>query len=522
MLRGRENNYRLRTAPVMPTGKSFEPTKEAFFRTLVATAVDGIIVVDARGLVRFYNEACELLFGYKEDEVVGRNIKMLLPAPRRAGHDRLLSNHWDDGCERIAGIGREVEGRHKDQTTFAMYRSIGAGKLDGRKVFIWIVHGLADRKQADGAGEQSEARLRAILDTVPEAIVIIDEMGLIESFSPVASRLFGYAPAAVIGKNVKILMPSPYRDQHDGHLSHYRRDGEKRVIGKGRIVVGQRRDGSTFPMELAIGEVLGGGRRLFAGFMRDITERQHHLHELQTELLHVSRLSAMGQMTAAIAHELNQPLTAVTNYVKAAKRTLASMGIAPAQVARAQELMEKAANQTLRAGGIIRNLRDFVEKREGDRATENLNKVVEEAVALGFVGAADRNVKLCLDLDASLPSVTIDKIQIQQVLINLIRNSLEAMAATQQKELTLSTGSDEPGFARVTVADTGPGLAPDVSLRLFQPFVTTKEKGMGIGLTICQSIVDAHGGRIWARRDVRAGAAFCVRLPLAPRVEAAA
>ena len=362
---------------------------------------------------------------------------------------------------------------------------------------------------------QSEARFRSILATVPEAIITIDERGLIESFSPAAARLFGYAPDEVIGKNINILMPSPYREEHDSYLARYRATKEKHIIGKGRVVVGQRRDGTTFPMELAVGEVrLGADRHLFTGFIRDLTERQtteHRLQELQAELLHVSRVSAMNHMASALAHELNQPLSAITNYMNASIRTL-NAGSEPAQIARAREMMEKASAQTVRAGQIIQRLRSFIEKKDAVRTPENLNKVIEEALALGLVGVPDSNVRVRVVLAPDLPSVTIDKIQLQQVLINLIRNAVEAMQDMPTRELIVSTQASDD-IVQVSVLDCGPGLSEQVSRRLFQPFVTTKEKGMGLGLTICQSIIEAHAGRIWATTRDAGGAAFHFRLP---------
>src|SRR6185295_19242156 len=397
---------------------------DALFRALIATVVDGIIVIDAKGAIRIYNAACERLFGYRSGEVIGRNVKMLMPAPYHEEHDGYLSRFRATGEKRIIGIGREVVGQRQDGTTFPMYLSVGEGSLADQRIYVGIIHDLTERKKSDAALIEREARLSSILDTVPDAIVTINEVGAIESFSPAAIRLFGYAENEVVGKNVKMLMPQPYRDEHDGYLARYRETGEKRIIGVGRIVVGQRRDGSTFPLELAIGEVWIGPRRLFTGFIRDITETQgteHRLQELQSELLHVSRLSAMGQMASALAHELNQPLTAIMNYVKAAGRTLGM--VEHPQAARAKELMDKATTQTARAGQIIRHLRDFIEKRESSRTYENLNKVVEEAIALGLVGAAESNVKVHIELETDLDPVLIDKIHIQQVLINLIRNS---------------------------------------------------------------------------------------------------
>jgi two-component system, LuxR family, sensor kinase FixL len=503
----------------MPLNDKQTHSNDSLFHALIETAVDGIVVIDAGGLVQVYNSACQRLFGYSPDEIIGHNVKLLVPSPYHEGHDGYLTNYRNSGEKKIIGIGREVVGRRKDHSTFPMYLSVGEGELSGERIFLGIIHDLTERNSADDAVKEREARLRSILDTVPDAIVLIDETGTVESFSSAASRLFGYPSEDVVGENVKMLMPSPYREQHDNYLSHYRQTGERKVIGKGRIVVGLRRDGSTFPMELAVGEVLGGKRRLFTGFVRDLTERhgtEQRLQELQSELLHVSRLSAMGQMSAAIAHELNQPLTAILNYVKAAQQLLEKTGDTSRPIMSARDAVEKAASQTGRAGTIIQRLRDFVENREREKASESLNKTVEEAIALGFVGAADSNVKVKLTLDPAIPPVIIDKIQIQQVLINLIRNSIEAMADSVTRELTLSTSLGGPGFAQVTIRDTGPGLSSAVLASLFQPFVTTKDKGMGIGLTISQSIIEGHGGHISALQDGLPGAGFCMLLPLAP------
>ena len=356
-------------------------------------------------------------------------------------------------------------------------------------------HGdLTSYHEAESALREREARVRSILETVPGAIVTIDEEGIIESFSASATRLFGYEPEEAIGQNVKILMPFPYH-------------------GTGSVVVGRRHDGTTFPMELLIGEAWIGERRLFTAYVRDITEHQvaqQRLQELQSELLHVSRLSAMGQMASTLAHELNQPLSAIANYVKASHRMLDA--IDDPRKGRIQETMTKASEQTIRAGEIIRRLRDYVEKRQTTRTWENLNKVVEEALALGLIGAAETNVKVRATLDPALPPVAIDKVQIQQVLINLIRNAIEAMRAAPTRVLSITTRLDEGEFVQVGIADTGPGLAEEVAARLFQPFVTTKKAGMGVGLTICQSIIEGHGGRIWATANETGGVTFWFRL----------
>jgi two-component system sensor kinase FixL len=363
---------------------------------------------------------------------------------------------------------------------------------------------------------EREARLRSILETAPDAILVIDERGLIESFSPAAERLFGYAPGDVIGKNVSILMPSPYHERHDGYIQHYLETGERRIIGIGRIVVGQRKDGSAFPIELSVGEAMISGKRHFTGFIRDLSERQlteNRLHELQLELLHVSRLSDVGQMASTLAHELNQPLAAIVNYVQATRRLLQAEAVAVSP--KITEVMDKAVVQAARAGEIIRHLRGFIQRGEAERQIEELNNVVEEATALALVGAKESSINVRWVLGTEPMPVLIDKVQIQQVVFNIIRNSVEAMSEHPlPRDLVVTTGLVGKDTAQISIADTGPGLAPKVMAQLFQPFVTTKERGMGLGLSICKTIIDSHSGRLWASPNAKRGATFYVALPI--------
>ena len=354
-----------------------------------------------------------------------------------------------------------------------------------------------------------EAHLQSILDTVPEAMIVIDERGVMHSFSSAAERLFGYAADEVLGENVSMMMPPPYRENHDDYIERYLRTGEKRIIGTGRVVVGARKDGSIFPMELAVGEMRSDKARFFTGFIRDLTERQEveaRLQELQSELVHISRLTALGEMASALAHELNQPLSAIANYMKGSRRLLRDRTDEQSLLIR--EAMDKAAEQSLRAGEIIRRLRDFVARGETERRIESLKKLLEEASALALVGTRDRGVRVIYRFDPGLDLVLVDKVQIQQVILNLVRNAIESMEQSDRRELTIATERDPDGMAAVRITDTGTGISPDVASQLFQPFITTKPHGLGVGLSISRTIVESHGGRITVEPNPQGGTVF--------------
>jgi two-component system sensor kinase FixL len=353
-----------------------------------------------------------------------------------------------------------------------------------------------------------EAHLESILATVPDAMIVIDERGIIQSFSSAAERLFGHRAEEVIGQNIKMMMPSPYRESHDGYLERYLRTGEKRIIGIGRVVVGERKDGSTFPMELAVGE-MKSSTRFFTGFIRDLSERQRteaRLQELQSELVHISRLTAMGEMASALAHELNQPLSAIVNYLKGSRRILENKPDGDSQVVR--DAIDKAAEQSLRAGNIIRRLRDFVARGESERRIESVKKLIEEASALALVGAKDQGVRVRFDFDPALDFVLADKVQVQQVVLNLMRNAIEAMEHSKRRELTISTSPAADGMLVVEVSDTGSGIAPEIREQLFQPFVTSKATGMGVGLSISRTIIEGHGGQVSVHDNPGGGTVF--------------
>ena len=479
---------------------------------IVQSSEDAIISKTLEGRVTSWNKAAEGIFGYTAEEMLGQPISLLASTGHADEMRRIL--------DRIREGGRvdhyETERRRKDGKIIQIALTVSpirdqAGRVVGASK---IARDITEEKLAASALSEREAHLHSILDTVPDGMVVIDERGIIQSFSATAERMFSYTAEEARGRNVSMLMPSPYRENHDGYIARYLATGERRIIGLGRVVAGQRKDGSTFPMELSVGEVQGERHRLFTGFVRDLTERQRTLkrvQELQSELLHVSRLTEMGQMAAALAHEINQPLTAATNYAEAAHLLLSGSDSTSAR--RTGAAIDNALGQMNRATQIIRRLRDFVRKGEPQQRAEDIAKIVEEAAALALIGAKERGVKVQLRAAPQLPQVLIDKVHIQQVVVNLMRNAIEAMEGSDRRELTISTEMIEDGLIRISIADTGPGIAPEVAGRLFQPFVTTKAQGMGVGLSICRSIVEAHSGRLWVEANPEGCTIFRFTVP---------
>ena len=364
-----------------------------------------------------------------------------------------------------------------------------------------------------------EAHLRSILATVPDAMVVIDERGTILSFSAAAEKLFGYAEANVLGENVSMLMPSPDRERHDSYLENYRQTGERKIIGIGRVTTARHRDGNTFPIELTIGEAWLGDKRIFTGFVHDITHRQQtelRLRDLQSELAHFGRLSEMGTLASSLAHELNQPLTAVANYCETARDLLASDPDSDTMIM-IRQAMDDAAQQAFRAGQILRRLRDFINTGETERRAESLQRLLAEANALALIGSREHGIEVQIQLDPLADQVLVDRIQIQQVLVNLIRNAIDAMVASPVRCLTIRTELERSGYVRVNIEDSGSGICEDAEKQLFQPFVTSKKSGMGIGLSICRAIIEAHGGRIWFEPAPDSGTIFHFTLPTGGR-----
>jgi two-component system, LuxR family, sensor kinase FixL len=394
----------------------------------------------------------------------------------------------------------------------------------GLSALVWLVVSLR-RSEGQARGNAAllhsrDAHLQSILDTVPDATVVIDSDGRMVSFNTAAVRQFGYTPDEAVGRNVSMLMPTPYREQHDGYLARYMTTGERRIIGIDRVVVGLRKDGSTFPMKLAVGETKSGDKLYFTGFIRDLTEREEsaaQLQEARTELARLARLNELGEMASTLAHELNQPLSAIANYVQGCSRLLDKVD--EEHAVRMRGALDETARQALRAGDIIRHLREFVTRGDTEKTAEDIKGLVEEAGALALVGSRERGVKSMFEFGPENTVVMADRVQIQQVLINLIRNAMEAMRDSELRELRVRTRRGAHGAVEVEVSDTGTGIPEEVAPQLFQPFVTSKPNGMGIGLSISKRIIESHGGSISVSGNADGGATFLFSLPAIEEAE---
>lgn len=359
------------------------------------------------------------------------------------------------------------------------------------------------------------SELTAVMNTLVDGAIVIDSAGTIQLINPAGEAIFGYSMVELIGRNVTVLMPEPYHSEHDDYIDGYLKTGEKKIIGIGREVQGRRRNGDIFPMGLAVGEMGQTGERLFIGIIHDLTERHRREAEfdaLQARHFHLSRVAAMNEMGAAIAHEINQPLAATANYIETAK-ILA--GRIEESADKLVPVLDRALEQNNRAAEIISRMRTFIERGDVNLGAVDLEQALDVSLLLSLSKFRDSEIEVVRTVDPAVTRVRGDAVHIQQVLVNLIRNGCEAMVGSDQKQLTITVAADaeHSNMVRVSLSDTGVGLSPDILPDLFTAFTSTKSGGLGVGLSISRSIVRAHGGRIWAADNDQLGATFSFTLP---------
>jgi len=374
---------------------------------------------------------------------------------------------------------------------------------------------ITDRKREEAALRYSEENYRLVVETAPDAVISIDERGAILFANPATVRIFGYDPTELIGKPLTVLMPEFLRKLHEKGFSRYLATGQRHINWQGTELTALRKNGQEFPVEISFGELSRDGHKVFTGFIRDISERkqaQQALQMTQADLARVSRLTTMGELAASIAHEVNQPLTAVTNNSSACLRLLAADNLKPEVLHRALEEIVADGN---RASAVVARIRGFIKKEPVEKNRLDMNDVIQEVLALADRELYENRVRLERQLTKALPLVLADRVQMQQVLLNLIMNGIEAMipVTDQPRSLWVESRVDESGDILVAVRDSGTGLGSAAD-RVFTPFFTTKANGMGMGLSISRSLVENHGGRLWAMPNSPIGAVFSFTLPV--------
>ena len=492
------------------------------YRAILDAAVDAIIVVDHHGTIQEFSRAAQQIFGYSPEEILGHNVRDLMPEPFRREHDGYMDRHMSTGEQRIIGIGREVSARRKDGSTFPC--DLAVGRVHGLEPprFVGFIRDITARKESEEQLRRSETELRLAQELANLGNYVIHaEGGSRDYYSPQLHRILG----------VQADDPGIVRQEYLSrwvHAADRQRVAEafaRMDAGRGPLDIEYQvvlRDGTVKHLHhLAQAVFHPDGRVLkYVGTIHDITDRRRAEDEarvLQERLTHFSRLSTMGEMAAGLAHEINQPLSAIATYARACQRLIAQPEPDYADVIAA---LEQINAQALRAGEVIRRLRNFVKNREVKREPVDCSRLLEDLRTLAETDARLHNIRLRLDCEEPLPTVYADPIQLQQVVLNLVRNAIDAMvdATEDQREVVLTTRQASDGEIEITVADRGTGLAPEATEHLFNPFFTTKASGTGLGLAISRSIVRAHGGRLWHTPNDGCGVRFHFTLPVSPAV----
>jgi two-component system sensor kinase FixL len=467
------------------------------WRSIVESAVDGIVVIDDRGRIEVFNPAAERLFGYAAAEVVGRNVNVLMPSPYDEEHDGYLSRYLHTGDRKIIGIGREVTGLRRDGTSFPLHLSVSEMLVGGERKFTGILHDLTIRSGLASQLRASEARWRAVVESAVDGIIVIDARGRVEAFNPAAERLFGFTEQEVIGQNVNMLMPSPYHEEHDGYLARYLSTGIQKIIGIGREVTGRRKDGTTFPLHLSVGETALAGERKFTGILHDLSARV----TMEERLREQAALARLGEMAAVLAHEVKNPLAAVRGAIEVIGSRLPG-GTRDATVVK--EIVSRIDS----LNDLMKDLLLFARPPRPHPLPVEISSLVASTAELLKEDPGLNDVRI--EIEGSAPPVLADPGLLQIVFLNLMVNSAHAMRG-QGHIKVLVEASD--GECRIAFEDSGPGIPPEIREKIFTPFFTTKSRGTGLGLPTAKRLVEAHHGTIDVRCPPGGGTTVTVQLP---------
>jgi two-component system sensor kinase FixL len=471
---------------------------EPILQSIFDSAVDGIIVIDARGLIKAFNPGAERLFGYAAPEVLNQNVKVLMPGPDFEQHDRYLTTYLETGVPRIIGTGREVRGRRKDGSTFPLHLSVGQMEVDGQPAFTGILHDLSGRVAIEESLRKSEERVRSIVESAVDAIIVIDDRGAIQAFNPSAERLFGYRSVEVLARNVNMLMPSPDHEGHDRYLHQYLTTGEQKIIGIGREVTGLRKDGTTFPVHLSVGEMKShDGRRSFTGILHDLSDRVL----LEQRLTEQKALAKLGEMAAVVAHEVKNPIAGIRGALQVITSRM------PADQ-RDRAILVDIITRLDGLDRIVQDMLMFARPRALRQEPISLGLLLRETASLIERDPVMRHLEISV---TGACEVVGDREMLQMVFQNVLMNAAQAMDGQGRIDVTVAA---ERGRCRIAIADQGPGMPADVRDRAFDAFFTTKHRGTGLGLPIAKRVVEAHGGTMHIDVPPEGGTTISVDLPL--------
>ena len=493
-------NRRIRSAEASRAETAHVATARAErLNAIINTTVDAIIVIDSSGAIEEFNAGAERLFGYPAAEVIGRNVSMLMPSPDHEQHDNYLRQYQRTGEANVIGVGRQVRGRRRDGSTFPLHLSVGEMWIDGVRKFTGMLHDLTTRVELEEQLRRSEGRWRAIVQSAVDGIIVINAQGAIEAFNPAAEGLFGYPEREVLGRNVNMLMPAPYHAHHDQYLSDYMTTGHAKIIGVGREVTGLRRDGTTFPLHLSVGEILIEGERKFTGIVHDLSARLR----LEAQLRDQAGLARLGEMAAVLAHEIKNPLAGIRGAMEVVRDGL------PADFKNA-DLLHDGIARIDALDRLMRELLLFARPPRPNRVAVDVGPLVATTARLFQSDPELREISV--DVHGAAPPVAADPQMLEHVFHNLLINGAHAMNGRGAIRVDVAAAD---GHCQVSFTDSGGGIPSDMRERVFSPFFTTKTRGSGLGLPTAKRFIEAHHGQIWIDSSGGDGTTMVVRLPFA-------
>jgi two-component system sensor kinase FixL len=474
----------------------FQDDDGRILAAILSSSDDAILVLNLDGVIANWNPAAERMYGYSAREAIGRPISFFIPPDQAHEFGRMLD--LIKAGQRVAN--RETRRQTKDGRVLDVSLSISpiensAGQVVGA---CTIARDITERKRVEQALSGSEARWQGIIESAVDGIIVINARGIVEAFNRAAEGLFGYTAAEAVGRNVSMLMPAPYREEHDGYIARYLATGMRKIIGIGREVTGLRKDGSTFPVHLAVGEVSIEGEPKFTGILHDLTERVR----LETQLREQSALTRLGEMAAVVAHEVKNPLTGIRGAIQVIGSRLPA-GSKDAQVVGDIVARIDALND------LMKDLLLFAGPPQPRMGKVDVIAVVKTVTELVRQDQALQQLRV--EIDGEAPFLTADAELLKIVIQNLLINAAHAM---QGRGLIHVVVSSDGGVCQIKITDRGPGIPAEVRQRLFTPFVTTKARGTGLGLSTAKRLVEAHGGTLAIECPATGGTTAVIRLPM--------